>query len=110
MTIWIDADACPVSVREMVLRASDRTQTALVFVANSPLPVKRTALVKTIQGTAWRRWPYAPGQQLQNCSLRPYARMIKYIEEETFTTVSSPFYVCVTVGAVWPNLASPYVV
>jgi uncharacterized protein YaiI (UPF0178 family) len=49
MTIWIDADACPVPVREMVLRASMRTQTPLVFVANSPLPVKRTQLVKTVQ-------------------------------------------------------------
>ncbi|MEL0630253.1 YaiI/YqxD family protein [Psychromonas aquatilis] len=49
MTIWIDADACPVPVREMVLRASTRTQTPLVFVANSPLPVKRSALVKTVQ-------------------------------------------------------------
>ncbi len=49
MKIWIDADACPVAVREMVLRASTRTKTALIFVANSPLPVKRTPLVKTIQ-------------------------------------------------------------
>ena len=49
MKIWIDADACPVAVREMVLRASTRTQTALIFVANSPLPVKRTPLVKTVQ-------------------------------------------------------------
>ena len=49
MTIWIDADACPVPVREMVLRASTRTQTPLIFVANSPLPIKRTPLVKTIQ-------------------------------------------------------------
>ena len=49
MKIWIDADACPVAVREMVLRASMRTKTELVFVANSPLPVKRTALVKTVQ-------------------------------------------------------------
>ncbi|WP_372881854.1 YaiI/YqxD family protein [Psychromonas sp.] len=49
MTIWIDADACPVPVREMVLRASQRTSTALVFVANSPLPIARRDLVKTVQ-------------------------------------------------------------
>ena len=48
MTIWIDADACPVPVREMVIRASERTNTALVFVANSPLPVPRRALIKTL--------------------------------------------------------------
>lgn len=49
MIIWIDADACPVPVREMVLRASERTKTELIFVANSPLPVRRTTLVKTVQ-------------------------------------------------------------
>ncbi len=49
MTIWIDADACPVAVREMVLRASQRTDTALVFVANSPLPVPTRPLVKTVR-------------------------------------------------------------
>ncbi|MGB5444749.1 MAG: YaiI/YqxD family protein [Psychromonas sp.] len=49
MTIWIDADACPVPVREMVLRASERTSTPLVFVANSPLPIARRPLVKTVQ-------------------------------------------------------------
>ncbi len=49
MTIWIDADACPVAVREIVLRAGQRTNTALVFVANSPLPIPRRALIKTVQ-------------------------------------------------------------
>ena len=49
MAIWIDADACPVAVREIVLRASQRKQIALIFVANSALPIKRTALVKTVQ-------------------------------------------------------------
>ena len=49
MTIWIDADACPVPVRDIILRASERTSTALVFVANSPLPVPKRPLIKTIQ-------------------------------------------------------------
>lgn len=49
MTIWIDADACPTPVREMVLRASQRTSTPLIFVANSPLPIPKRALVKTVQ-------------------------------------------------------------
>jgi len=49
MTIWIDADACPVAVREIVLRAGQRTNTALVFVANSPLPIPRRPLITTVQ-------------------------------------------------------------
>ena len=38
MTIWVDADGCPNSVREVVLRASKRTGMPTVFVANRPLP------------------------------------------------------------------------
>lgn len=49
MTIWIDADACPVPVREIVIRASERTGVELIFVANSPLPIPRRALIKTVQ-------------------------------------------------------------
>ncbi|HIP75932.1 MAG TPA: YaiI/YqxD family protein [Psychromonas hadalis] len=48
-TIWIDADACPVAVREIVLKASLRTNTPLIFVANSPVPVLRRDLVKMVQ-------------------------------------------------------------
>lgn len=49
MTIWIDADACPVAVREIVIRASQRTETATVFVANCSLPIPKRALIKQIQ-------------------------------------------------------------
>lgn len=49
MTIWIDADACPVPVREIVLRASARTNTPLVFVANSSLPIPKRPIIKTVQ-------------------------------------------------------------
>lgn len=49
MTIWIDADACPIPVRDIILRAGERTQTALVFVANSPLPLPRRPLIKMVQ-------------------------------------------------------------
>lgn len=36
MTLWIDADACPRPVREVVVRAARRRQIELVLVANSP--------------------------------------------------------------------------
>lgn len=36
MTIWIDADACPKPVREVVVKAARRRQIELVLVANSP--------------------------------------------------------------------------
>ncbi len=34
MTIWVDADACPVAIREIICRAAVRTKTTTVFVAN----------------------------------------------------------------------------
>lgn len=37
MTIWVDADACPVVIKEIIYRAAHRTSTAAVFVANAPL-------------------------------------------------------------------------
>ena len=48
-TIWIDADACPVAVREIILKASQRTATPLIFVANSTIPLPRLDLVKMVQ-------------------------------------------------------------
>lgn len=49
MTIWIDADACPIPVREIILRAGERTQTALIFVANTSLSLPRRPLIKMVQ-------------------------------------------------------------
>ncbi len=37
MTLWIDADACPRPVRDIMLRAARRRQLPLVLVANSSL-------------------------------------------------------------------------
>lgn len=34
MKIWIDADACPVPVKEILYRAAERTETNIYFVAN----------------------------------------------------------------------------
>jgi uncharacterized protein YaiI (UPF0178 family) len=38
-TIWIDADACPGVIRDILLRAARRTGIALMFVANHPIAV-----------------------------------------------------------------------
>ncbi|WP_018415802.1 YaiI/YqxD family protein [Teredinibacter turnerae] len=37
MTIWVDADACPVVVREILFRAARRTGEPLVLVANQSI-------------------------------------------------------------------------
>lgn len=38
MTVWIDADSCPKSVRDLVGRACLRESIPLTFVANVPIP------------------------------------------------------------------------
>jgi uncharacterized protein YaiI (UPF0178 family) len=39
MTIWVDADACPAAIKEILFRAAGRTGVRLVLVANRPLRV-----------------------------------------------------------------------
>ena len=49
MKIWVDADACPGPVRDILLRASQRLETPIVFVANRALSLPRSKLVSTVQ-------------------------------------------------------------
>ncbi|MCG8428348.1 MAG: YaiI/YqxD family protein [Chromatiales bacterium] len=49
MTIWVDADACPNTIKEVLFRAAERTQTELVLVANQPLRTPPSRLISTIQ-------------------------------------------------------------
>ena len=39
MAIWVDADACPNVIKEILFRAAERTQTPLTLVANQSLRV-----------------------------------------------------------------------
>jgi uncharacterized protein YaiI (UPF0178 family) len=52
MTIWVDADACPVVIKEILFRAADRTGVALMLVANQPLRVPPSKNIKTLQVSA----------------------------------------------------------
>ncbi len=49
MTIWIDADACPVVIKEMLYRAAERTRTPLILVANQPLRTPPSALIRSVR-------------------------------------------------------------
>ncbi len=51
MKIWVDADACPVVVKEILFRAADRTGTPLTLVANQPLSKPSSPNIKTLQVT-----------------------------------------------------------
>ena len=47
--IWVDADACPVVVRQILVKAAVRTGISLTFVANQPLPSHPAPNIKTLQ-------------------------------------------------------------
>jgi uncharacterized protein YaiI (UPF0178 family) len=36
MQIWVDADACPVVIRDILFRAAERTGITMTLVANKP--------------------------------------------------------------------------
>ncbi len=49
MKIWIDADACPGVIKEILYRACGRKQVELILVANQPLKVPPSPLIRTVQ-------------------------------------------------------------
>ena len=49
MKIWVDADACPVAIKEILFRAADRTRIMTTLVANKPLRVPPSPYIKTLQ-------------------------------------------------------------
>ena len=49
MKIWVDADACPVVIKEILYRAAKRTGTPLTLVANQPVQVPPSEFIRTIQ-------------------------------------------------------------
>jgi uncharacterized protein YaiI (UPF0178 family) len=49
MTIWVDADACPKPVKEILYRAAIRTQCQLTLIANQMLTVPRSPWIQAVQ-------------------------------------------------------------
>jgi len=47
--IWVDADACPVVVKEILFRAAGRTGVQLTLVANQPLNTPSSPNINTLQ-------------------------------------------------------------
>lgn len=47
--IWVDADACPKPIKDILCRAAIRTQTALTLVANQMLAVPKSPWVRSLQ-------------------------------------------------------------
>lgn len=48
MQIWVDADACPKMIKEILFRAAIRTATQVILVANQPLQTPPSPYIKKI--------------------------------------------------------------
>lgn len=49
MEIWVDADACPVVIKEILFRAAKRTGVQLTLVANQSISIPKIPSVRMLQ-------------------------------------------------------------
>ena len=49
MQIWVDADACPAVIKDILYRAAERKQVALILVANKPLRTPPSRYIRSVQ-------------------------------------------------------------
>ena len=49
MKIWVDADACPTVIKDILYRAADRTKRETILVANQALRTPPSLYIKTLQ-------------------------------------------------------------
>ncbi len=47
--IWVDADACPVVIKDILFRAAERTGVQLTLVANQPVRIPSSRCIKMLQ-------------------------------------------------------------
>ncbi|MBF0170964.1 MAG: YaiI/YqxD family protein [Nitrospinae bacterium] len=81
-TIWIDADACPRGVKEILYRAAQRIGAPLVLVANQPLWTPPSQLIRSVLvpgghdvADAWIADHMAPGDLVITADI-PLAAMV----------------------------------
>lgn len=49
MQIWVDADACPRTIKEILFRSADRTKTILTCVTNQRISIPASAFIVLVQ-------------------------------------------------------------
>ena len=49
MKIWVDADACPVAIKEILFRASERTGVSMTLVANQSMRVPPSPFITSLR-------------------------------------------------------------
>ncbi|MDJ0624238.1 MAG: YaiI/YqxD family protein [Desulfocapsaceae bacterium] len=49
MKLWVDADACPAVIREILYKAAERTQTRLILVANRNIRIPKSRFIEFLR-------------------------------------------------------------
>ena len=49
MKIWVDADACPVVIKDILFKAAERTKTSMTLVANHAMKIPSSRLINFMQ-------------------------------------------------------------
>ncbi len=49
MKIWVDADACPVVIKQILFRAAERTETDVTLVANHAMPTPPSRFISFLR-------------------------------------------------------------
>jgi uncharacterized protein YaiI (UPF0178 family) len=49
MKIWVDADACPGPIKDILCRAAERTKVQMTLIANKPLRTPPSPWIRTVQ-------------------------------------------------------------
>lgn len=52
MKIWVDADACPVVIKDILFRAAERKQVETIFVANQYIRTQPSKFIRSMQVSA----------------------------------------------------------
>jgi len=65
MAIWVDADACPNVIKEILFRAAERTQIVVTLVANQNLRVPPSRFVRAVRVPAG--FDVADNEIVQKC-------------------------------------------
>jgi uncharacterized protein YaiI (UPF0178 family) len=52
MHIWVDADACPGVIKDILFRAAERSRISVTLVANQPLRIPPSPFIRSVQVAA----------------------------------------------------------
>jgi uncharacterized protein YaiI (UPF0178 family) len=49
MDVWVDADACPKAIKQVLFKAAERLQVSMTLVANQYIPTPPSKVIKSLQ-------------------------------------------------------------